>query len=82
MTEASNSRSNRTWLRANVAPDVVEVIDELARDRRVTREHIMREAVVLILEEHCLPVPPSLQQQLASAPRGRARTRASTMGDG
>jgi hypothetical protein len=67
---------------------VFAAIDDLAKDRRVNREHIMREAIVLVLEEHCLPVPPSLRRQFASfpgsmrQPKDRRRASACTMGDG
>ena len=88
MTEPPNSPPKRARLEINVSQDVSAAIDDLAKDRRVSREHLLREAIVLLLEDHCLPVPPSLRQQLASFPssvrhsKDRRRAPASTMGDG
>lgn len=88
MTDASDSRPKHVHLGTQVPPDVFAAITELAKDRRVNREHIMREAIALILEEHCLPVPPSLRHQLSNyksstrQTQNRKRGLASTMGDG
>jgi hypothetical protein len=60
-TEATPTRH----LGAELPPEAVASIAALARANGVKQRALMIEAVILLLEDHCEPVPPALRRALA-----------------
>jgi hypothetical protein len=48
----------------SVAPEVAQIFNEIAKERGVSFEHQMYEAIALTCHMHRLPIPPELREYL------------------